>query len=70
MSKLTINVDVMLGTDLIEALEDAKELARRMDVAYVCFKFNGVGCSVSQDADTTKMYYDYQENRVEHGVVG
>ena len=70
MNKLMLNVEVMAGTDLSEALNDAQGLARRMDLSYVCFKFNGVEFNVSQNADTSQMYYQYGEGATKGGVIG
>lgn len=55
MSKITIKVDFLAGTDLKGAITEAKQKACFWDVAYVTFPFNGIGCSISQKADVDKL---------------
>lgn len=55
MSKITMNVEFLAGTDISEAIAEAKQKALQWDVAYVCFKFNGVSVSVSKKADLCDM---------------
>lgn len=59
MNSINIEVSIMPGTDFENAVEDAKALARQLDVAYVCFNFNGVSVSVSQWANTKKMHEEF-----------
>lgn len=59
MSSLTLNVEVMAGTSFEESVVDARTLAERQDLAFVCYKFNGVSVSVSQHADERKMTKEY-----------
>ena len=51
MSNITINVEFLAGTSVEEAVYEAREKARSWDVAYVCFNFNGVKCSIGPKAD-------------------
>lgn len=51
MSKMTLNVELGLGTDIKEAVIEAKKKAQLLDFAYICFDFNGVKCSISPNAD-------------------
>ena len=55
MSNLSINVEVLTGTSVEQAIVEAKDLAQRMDLAFVKFTFNGVRMSVSRDADVEGM---------------
>ena len=50
MSNITITVEFLCGTDIRDAIAEAKEKACFWDVAYVKFSFNGIGCSISQKA--------------------
>lgn len=59
MSNITINVEFLAGTDFTEAVEEAKQKCRQWDVALVCFKFNGVECCVSRNADVEHMHNQY-----------
>lgn len=61
MSSLKINVEIMPGTDFEQAVVEARALARQLDVAFVCFNFNGVSVSVSQRADAKSMHEEYLE---------
>ena len=54
MSRFTLNVEVLAGTAIGDAIEEAKAKCRMFDLAYVCFKFNGVSASIGQDADVRK----------------
>lgn len=59
MSSLTMNVEVMAGTSFEESVVDARTLAERLNLAFVCYKFNGVSVSVSQHADECEMAEEY-----------
>lgn len=50
MSSLTLNVELVAGTDFGIAVKDAKTLCQQLDLAYVTFSFNGISVSVSQRA--------------------
>lgn len=54
MSRFTLNVEILAGTSIGDAIEEAKTKCRMFDLAYVCFKFNGVSASIGQDADVSK----------------
>lgn len=51
MSNMTITVDLLAGTEIKRAVEEAKALALKLDVAFVKFPFNGVSMSISSKAD-------------------
>lgn len=60
MSPMTINVNFLAGTDISEAVAIAKRKAEFLQVAFVCFKFNGVDCSIGATAnidDAIEQYY-------------
>jgi len=59
MSNLSINVEVALGTSIEQAITEAKDLAQRMDLAFVKFNFNGVRMSVSRKADVSELAEEY-----------
>lgn len=48
MSNMSVTVEFLPGTDIKDAIEEAHQKAVMWDVAYVCFKFNGVSVSVRQ----------------------
>lgn len=72
MSNFSIEVDVLAGTSIEEAIMEAKDLAQRMKLAYVKFKFNGVRMSISRRADVDELAeeYRYALSRENKYVVG
>ena len=61
MSKMSVNVEFLCGTDVKEAIQEAKLKASLWDVAYVCFKFNGKSFSVSPNADVARMLTEFDD---------
>jgi hypothetical protein len=59
MSNLSINVELLAGTSIEQAIVEAKDLAQRMDLAFVKFNFNGVRMSVSRNADVSELAEEY-----------
>ncbi len=51
MSKITITVEFLAGTDIREAVTEAKEKAKQWGVCYVNFNFNTVRFSIGSTAD-------------------
>ncbi len=60
MSNLIINVKLLAGTHIRQAIAEAKDLAERMDLAYVVFDFNSVKMSVSRRADVNELAEEYK----------
>lgn len=48
---LSLEVEVLVGTPIERAALEARSLARKLDLAYVKFDFNGVSVSIGQHAD-------------------
>ncbi len=48
MASLSLQVEVLAGTSIRRATLEARELARKLDLAYVKFSFNGVNVSIGQ----------------------
>lgn len=46
MGNICINVEFLVGTSIQEAIDEAKALGKKLDVAYVKFDFNSVRFSV------------------------
>ena len=59
MSNFSIEVEVMAGTSIEEAVTEAKDLAQRMNLAFVMFNFNGVRMSISCEADVPSLVWRY-----------
>jgi len=55
MSRIELLVSFLAGTDIVDAIKDARRLARILDVAYIKFDFNGISVAVSQDPDILEM---------------
>ena len=51
----------MAGTTVKEAIQEASELARKLNLAYCCFNFNGVGMSISQNCDIEVALKDFDK---------
>lgn len=54
MPNICIKVEFLCGTSIGEAVEEAKQLAIKLDIAYVKFEFNGVSMSIGQRANVIK----------------
>lgn len=51
MSNFTLTLEPMAGTDITEAVKEAKDKCFQLNLAYVKFNFNGVSVSVGKRAD-------------------
>ncbi|MFA5499460.1 MAG: hypothetical protein WC404_00095 [Candidatus Omnitrophota bacterium] len=60
---IIISVEILPGTDIKDAIEEAKKLANRFIVAYIHFDFNGTSFSVSSRADTKLLVEQYHQNK-------
>jgi len=47
-SNMILHVEFLLGTDIREAITEAKAQATALDVCYIKFKFNGKELSIGQ----------------------
>lgn len=61
MSKMSVSVEFLAGTSIGDAITEAKQKALEWDVAYVCFKFNGVSLSVGRNTDVFKLSEEFRE---------
>jgi len=59
MSKMIIKVEFLPGTNVVEAIKEAKEKAIKLNVCYVQFNFNSKTFSVSQYADIKQLNKEY-----------
>jgi len=60
MSKMIIHVEFLPGTDVRDAIEEAKEKAAQLDVVYVAFKFNEASFSIGRNADIEAAIKEYK----------
>lgn len=58
-SKVSMRVDILANATLREAVEEAIQLAKRLDVAYIKFSFNDAEFWISQHADVEEVLNAY-----------
>ena len=54
MSNFILNIEILAGTDIEDAIQEAKHKCNLFDLAYVSFKFNGISVSVGKEASVSK----------------
>jgi hypothetical protein len=62
-SNMSIEVEFLGGTAMGDAVAEAKAKALQWDVAYVCFKFNGVRFSIGRNADVEAVVDEWNSDR-------
>ena len=55
----SINIEFLAGTTIEEAIDEASAIALELNLAYCCFSFNGVKCSISQNPNRSFLIKDY-----------
>ena len=60
MSNMIIKVEFLAGTNIKDAVEEAKQKAEKLDLAYVEFDFNGISFSIGRNADVLDVWDQYQ----------
>jgi len=70
MSNLTVHVDILAGTTLEEAMQEAKAFCKQLGVAYVTFKFNKVSCSIPAEADIEALMQKYNSTAHPTSIIG
>ena len=69
-SNMTVNVEFLAGTSLDQAISEAKAKCIEWDVAFVCFKFNGVSVSISRRCNVAEAVEKYTKSTSNgYGVV-
>lgn len=61
MSVFKLRLEALAGTDIEDAVREAKAKCSQLNLAYVCFSFNGVSVSVGKRADPSKALKQYIE---------
>ena len=59
-SNMTIQVDFLSGTDIRDAIAEAKAFSAKMDIAYTTFKFNSISMSIGRYADVEECVEHFQ----------
>jgi len=60
-SNMELTVEFLAGTGLEDAIIEAKDKARLLNVAYIKFSFNGVEFAVGGNADIKKTLDQYSD---------
>lgn len=63
MSNMSMEVEFLAGTDIEKAIIEAKAMARRLGLAYIIFKFNGVSCSIGATANIEVAVEEFHKAR-------
>ena len=67
MSVFKLKLEALAGTDIEDAVREAKAKCISLNLAYVCFSFNGVSVNVGKRADSSKALQQYL-NACDNGV--
>lgn len=67
-SNMIINVEFLAGTDIKQAVDEAKQKAGDLDVAYICFRFNGTNFSIGRHADTDDVLDEWKNHSGKIGI--
>ena len=59
MSNMTIQVEFIPGTSIEDAITEAKEKAKLLNIAYVKFNFNGIKFCIGKNANVAEAVQDY-----------
>ena len=69
-SNITMKVEFLAGTEIKDAVEEAKKKAELWQVAYVCFTFNGTEFSIGRSADVEDVLNEWNADRkCRYGIV-
>ena len=70
MSEATMFIEFLAGTPIKAAIEEAKQKAKKLDLAYVKFNFNGANFSIGSDADVSAVVEEWKKTRGKpYGIV-
>ena len=61
MSNFILNVEVLAGTDIADAVYEAKQKCEELDLVYVVFDFNGVSMSIGRNTDVEDALASYHQ---------
>jgi len=60
----SIEIEFLAGIDIKDVIDQAKDLASRLNVAKIRFSFNGIKFSIGANADTLALIKEYHnQNR-------
>lgn len=61
-----MEVSLLPGTGIEDAVKETRALARSLNVAYIRFNFNGTRFSIGQNAVLEYVLDQYADNKTEH----
>ena len=61
-NRMSIVVEFLAGTDLKEAITEAKKMAAKLNLAYIKFNFNGKSFSIGENANVEKAVSQYHSD--------
>ncbi len=61
-SNMSVRVEFLGGTDVKDAVAEAKAKAESWDVAYVCFNFNGTNFSIGRGCDISAAANEWSDH--------
>jgi len=68
-SNMEIEVKFMAGTEIREAVEEARYKAAVWGVAYVCFDFNGTKFSIGRNCNVVDAINEFTKGDNKYGIV-
>ncbi len=69
MSNATMSIELLAGTNIRDAIVEAKKLAATLHLAYITFSFNGVSMSIGSTANEEEAVDAYNVS-IRSGSVG
>jgi len=61
MSNFILKVEVLAGTDIADAIYEAKQKCEELDLVYVSFDFNGISMSIGRNTDVEDAVASYHQ---------
>jgi len=69
-SQMSMEVEFLPGTRIEDAVEEAKDKAKKLNMAYICFNFNGAKFSIGRNADVDKVVEEWEKTKGKpYGIV-
>ena len=69
-SSMSIKVEFLAGTRIEDAVKEAKDKAKKLDMAYICFNFNGAEFSIGRGAEVEKVVDEWEKTKGKpYGIV-
>jgi len=62
-SSMMIEVEFMAGTAIKDAISEAIDKAKKLDIAYVQFNFNGTSFSIGRNAVLDEVMEDWKSRK-------